>query len=315
MSYYTLAGCFIALLRTQFGFVSVLAPYNNILVKIGFAFTSGKGSRHPESTGEQNGRLTDGTHLTPGPLSWSILIFKNSIVLHDIDQMTSVFIHLSPALVFWCLRWGGGFGPSRIETGWPGACVCATDAFLLSLVLLCLVDFPVAAPPPCCHWPLAVTGYCLRQECSTYVGTTVINCSSLTNASHNFVSGHFSPALLLLRFHSPPQVTVTVACRDRRVHHLPGHLVGVGGPPTSVLRLCMGGAVLPAGVCHICRCAFHISASTSVYECVLTVVAVPAVRALLSSPLSLLHFPLLCRQLAASTQMTSSERGKKLCLC
>eukprot|EP01050_Picozoa_sp_SAG11_P040631 SAG11_NODE_17773_length_509_cov_1.080488_1_plen_86_part_01 len=40
-------------------------------------------------------------------------------VLHDIDQMTSTFIHLSPALLFWCLRWGGGFGPGRIETAWP----------------------------------------------------------------------------------------------------------------------------------------------------------------------------------------------------
>jgi hypothetical protein len=25
---------------------------------------------------------------------WSVVIFKNSIVLHDIDQLTSTFIHL-----------------------------------------------------------------------------------------------------------------------------------------------------------------------------------------------------------------------------
>lgn len=52
-----------------------------------------------------------------GSLGWSVIIFRNSMVLHSVDHMTSVFIHLSPVVLFWCLRWGGGFGISRLE-GW-----------------------------------------------------------------------------------------------------------------------------------------------------------------------------------------------------
>lgn len=42
------------------------------------------------------------------------------------DHATSVFIHLSPFVLFWCLRWGAGV-PSVIEESWPGMFkVCQT---------------------------------------------------------------------------------------------------------------------------------------------------------------------------------------------
>eukprot|EP00127_Corallochytrium_limacisporum_P002673 Clim_evm109s134 gene=Clim_evmTU109s134 len=46
--------------------------------------------------------------FTVGPLSWSIGLFRNSMVLHSVDKMTSVFIHLAPALSVWSLRWHHG---------------------------------------------------------------------------------------------------------------------------------------------------------------------------------------------------------------
>ena len=40
-----------------------------------------------------------------GPLLWAILAWNNSLVLHSIDYTTSVFIHLSPAVLLYTLRW------------------------------------------------------------------------------------------------------------------------------------------------------------------------------------------------------------------
>lgn len=40
-----------------------------------------------------------------GPLAWSIPALRNSLVLHDFDKMTSLFMHWSPVVVVWALRW------------------------------------------------------------------------------------------------------------------------------------------------------------------------------------------------------------------
>jgi hypothetical protein len=40
-----------------------------------------------------------------GPLALSIILFKNKIVLHSMDQNTSVFIHLSVMLLSYVYRW------------------------------------------------------------------------------------------------------------------------------------------------------------------------------------------------------------------
>lgn len=78
-----------------------------------------------------------GFAMASGPLAWSVFVFRNSLVFHDVDNMTSVFIHLSPLLLFWTLRWGAGFGPSVVAHAWPGVFdVCpdlpAADACLTS---------------------------------------------------------------------------------------------------------------------------------------------------------------------------------------
>lgn len=64
VSYLTLIGTGLALLRTELGYVTPLARHNSALVKAVFATAS-------------------------GPLAWSVFIFSNSLVMHDIENMTS----------------------------------------------------------------------------------------------------------------------------------------------------------------------------------------------------------------------------------
>jgi len=40
-----------------------------------------------------------------GPLIWALLVWRNGFVLHSLDKMTSVSIHLLPAFLTFCLRW------------------------------------------------------------------------------------------------------------------------------------------------------------------------------------------------------------------
>jgi len=89
VTYMTIAGIILALLRIQFGIQTPLEQFNDELIKMAFA-------------------------MCCGPLIWSVYVFRNSIVFHDVDYMTSVFIHLSPFTLMWCLRWGAGT-PSVID--------------------------------------------------------------------------------------------------------------------------------------------------------------------------------------------------------
>lgn len=40
-----------------------------------------------------------------GPLSWAVVTWRNSLVFHSLDKITSVFIHLGPPLLMYELRW------------------------------------------------------------------------------------------------------------------------------------------------------------------------------------------------------------------
>jgi hypothetical protein len=92
----------LAFVRVMFGISTPLVTYNADLIRSGFA-------------------------MACGPLAWSIFVFRNSIVFHEVDRATSVFIHLSPNVLFWCLRWGVG-NPSVIYDANPGMFhVCETE--------------------------------------------------------------------------------------------------------------------------------------------------------------------------------------------
>eukprot|EP01087_Luapelamoeba_hula_P019173 TRINITY_DN6321_c0_g2_i1.p1 TRINITY_DN6321_c0_g2~~TRINITY_DN6321_c0_g2_i1.p1 ORF type:complete len:577 (-),score=105.53 TRINITY_DN6321_c0_g2_i1:170-1867(-) len=43
--------------------------------------------------------------LSNGPLVSAIVMWKNSLVFHDLDKLTSIFIHIYPPIVTYCLRW------------------------------------------------------------------------------------------------------------------------------------------------------------------------------------------------------------------
>eukprot|EP01125_Pyxidicula_operculata_P002116 TRINITY_DN1205_c0_g1_i1.p1 TRINITY_DN1205_c0_g1~~TRINITY_DN1205_c0_g1_i1.p1 ORF type:complete len:337 (+),score=41.97 TRINITY_DN1205_c0_g1_i1:409-1419(+) len=43
--------------------------------------------------------------LGNGPLLSAIIMWKNKMVFHDLDKITSLFIHVAPPLVSYCLRW------------------------------------------------------------------------------------------------------------------------------------------------------------------------------------------------------------------
>eukprot|EP01114_Cavostelium_apophysatum_P016348 TRINITY_DN4627_c0_g1_i1.p1 TRINITY_DN4627_c0_g1~~TRINITY_DN4627_c0_g1_i1.p1 ORF type:complete len:427 (-),score=107.93 TRINITY_DN4627_c0_g1_i1:32-1312(-) len=43
--------------------------------------------------------------LSNGPLAVGAVMWRNSLVFHDLDKLTSVFIHLFPPIVTFCLRW------------------------------------------------------------------------------------------------------------------------------------------------------------------------------------------------------------------
>lgn len=45
--------------------------------------------------------------LAHGPLAFAIVFFKNALVFHSLDKITSCFIHISPLLCCWCVRWYG----------------------------------------------------------------------------------------------------------------------------------------------------------------------------------------------------------------
>ena len=85
----------VAFIRVFFhgGSWNILTKYNSQLIRSGFA-------------------------MACGPLSWSVFVFRNSVVFHDVDRSTSVFIHLSPFVLFWCFRWGAGV-PSVINDAYP----------------------------------------------------------------------------------------------------------------------------------------------------------------------------------------------------
>lgn len=43
--------------------------------------------------------------IAHGPLAWAVMLFQNSLVFHSLDKTTSAFIHVSPVLVTYCIRW------------------------------------------------------------------------------------------------------------------------------------------------------------------------------------------------------------------
>eukprot|EP01063_Lacrimia_lanifica_P024705 TRINITY_DN32569_c0_g1_i1.p1 TRINITY_DN32569_c0_g1~~TRINITY_DN32569_c0_g1_i1.p1 ORF type:complete len:375 (+),score=121.19 TRINITY_DN32569_c0_g1_i1:41-1126(+) len=106
-----------------------------------------------------------------GPLLIAAVVWRNSVVFHDVDKMTSCFLHLSPACVVYVLRHGEGHASdfwytehvpcdpqvlacAHIDEGWGGALWLRTFVFPLAYwVAWCLLYALLINLAPCtAHW-------------------------------------------------------------------------------------------------------------------------------------------------------------------
>lgn len=77
-----------------------------------------------------------------GPLLWSILAFRNSIVYHSLDKMTSHFMHLYPACVCWTIRWHTADPlAAHLREAGPGVAAAWEGGSLRDLVLLPMLPY------------------------------------------------------------------------------------------------------------------------------------------------------------------------------
>jgi hypothetical protein len=103
-----------------------------------------------------------------GPVTGAIVVWRNSLVFHDYDKVTSVYIHLLPAVLYYAARWHGNDSIMQKENNstlyndiadrctFPGIVVFSTDN-------LQWIDFLVAA-----------LGYLFWQSCY-YAKTEIVD--------------------------------------------------------------------------------------------------------------------------------------------
>ena len=62
-----------------------------------------------------------------GPLMFGVILLRNSLVPHSLDKMTSLFIHNSPLIVVWGLKWYesalGAFTFTILTCGYHTVCI------------------------------------------------------------------------------------------------------------------------------------------------------------------------------------------------
>eukprot|EP00049_Salpingoeca_infusionum_P006920 m.112824 g.112824 ORF g.112824 m.112824 type:complete len:449 (+) comp13491_c0_seq3:89-1435(+) len=69
--------------------------------------------------------------MANGPLAWAIVAWRNSLVFHSLDKVTSVYIHILPPLATYCWRWFPGYESTRqhICTDPQDPSTCSTDMY------------------------------------------------------------------------------------------------------------------------------------------------------------------------------------------
>eukprot|EP01132_Coremiostelium_polycephalum_P000772 gene772-957_t len=73
--------------------------------------------------------------LSNGPLAWGTIVWRNSLVFHDVDKLTSVFIHLCPPIVTYCLRWYPHRYPEALACGGVECVLTLKEAYLIPICL------------------------------------------------------------------------------------------------------------------------------------------------------------------------------------
>ena len=73
-----------------------------------------------------------------GPLTWAVVVWRNSLVFHDYDKITSVYIHFLPCALYYAGRWHG-HNPLNFLQG------SATTESVPLYEKLCLNDYILAS--------------------------------------------------------------------------------------------------------------------------------------------------------------------------
>ncbi|GAM21974.1 hypothetical protein SAMD00019534_051490 [Acytostelium subglobosum LB1] len=73
--------------------------------------------------------------LSNGPLAWGCIVWRNSMVFHDVDKLTSVFIHLCPPIVTYCLRWYPIDYPLELACGGASCALTYSETYLVPIYL------------------------------------------------------------------------------------------------------------------------------------------------------------------------------------
>jgi len=79
--------------------------------------------------------------LSNGPLCVAIVMWRNSLVFHDLDKITSVFIHMFPPLVTFSLRWYPPHNDFSLVCLEPDCKMSPFYAFAVSFIVYCIWQF------------------------------------------------------------------------------------------------------------------------------------------------------------------------------
>lgn len=105
-----------------------------------------------------------------GPLAWAVPVWRNSLVFHSMDKVTSTLVHILPSWLMYTLRWYGQ--QSLVRVAWPSPALPLRreqlSVFARSLVTV--VDMPQSGVTPnscgafgVLDWLLAIALYLLWQ--------------------------------------------------------------------------------------------------------------------------------------------------------
>lgn len=119
--------------------------------------------------------------LTNGPVLWAIVTWRNSLVFHSLDKITSVFIHIFPALVTFVLRWlpelhiNQNAATTYLSNNFPGVSNLPTMGWWYTLVVS-IVSYVV--------WQLLYIVFVMGKE-KIKSGARIASYSLLLKASDN----------------------------------------------------------------------------------------------------------------------------------
>lgn len=115
-----------------------------------------------------------------GPLACSVPAWRNSLVFHDLEKITSIYIHVFPALLLYSIRWYQPTGTWPFNPFWPltflpaqknvsSSCECHPGMLMPRFRHCCVVDVDGSGWGPCLDACGALEGKDLGHALLLYV--------------------------------------------------------------------------------------------------------------------------------------------------